>query len=77
MNSYDFKKEDFASADEGRYRIEFDKNTVGNGADLTVEELLPDGTYSPIQAEIIRFNEQIFIEWSTPFDGRITTDIKY
>ena len=77
MNNYNFKKEDFVLTDDGRYRVEFDKNKIGIGADLTVEELLPDGKYSPLQAEIIRFNEQIFIYWSTPFDGRISTDIKY
>jgi len=77
MNTYHFKKEDFVIADDGRYLIEFDKDTVGNGIDLVVEELLSDGEYSPLQAEIKRLDDKIFIHWSTPFNGRIVSDIKY
>lgn len=71
-----FKKEDFVNAD-GRYRLEYKKSDVGIGADLVVEEMTEEGHYSIVQAEIIRFKDQVFIYWSTPFDGRIVFNIKY
>jgi hypothetical protein len=77
MNNYNFKKEDFVATEDERYSVEFDKDQIGNGIDLVVEELLPDGKFSPLQAEIKRFNDKIFVYWSTPFDGRIVSDIKY
>jgi len=77
MDNYNFKKEDFVPTEDGRYSVEFDKNQVGNGIDLVVEEVMPDGTFSPLQAEIKRFNDKIFVYWSTPFNGRIVSDIKY
>jgi len=41
--------------------FEFDKDQIGNGIDLVVEELLPDGKFSPLQAEIKRFDDKIFV----------------
>ncbi|MCY0970835.1 glutathione synthase [Chryseobacterium wangxinyae] len=77
MNNYNFKKEDFVATEDGRYSVEFDKDQVGNGIDLVIEEVIADGKFSTIQAEIKRFNDKIFVYWSTPFDGRIVSDIKY
>ncbi|MDQ0594383.1 hypothetical protein QFZ37_002752 [Chryseobacterium ginsenosidimutans] len=72
-----FKKEDFVRTDDERCRLEFKKSDIGIGSDLLVEELLADGQYSVVQAEITRYKDQVFIYWSTPFDGRLVFNIKY
>ena len=77
MEYQTFKKEDFVKSDDGRYRLEYKKSDVGIGADLVVEELLNENQYSMVQAEIIRFKDQVLIYWSRPFDGRIVFNIKY
>jgi hypothetical protein len=77
MEYRNFKKEEFVRTEDERYRLEFEKSDIGIGTDLVIEKLLHDGQNSAIQAEIVRFKDQIFIYWSTPVDGRIVFNIKY
>jgi hypothetical protein len=70
MAQKNFKKEDFVNTDD-QYQIEYKKEEIGQGSDLTVERIDETGSYEVIQAEIKRFNDRIFICWSEPFDGRI------
>ena len=70
MAQKNFKKEDFVNTDD-QYQIEYKKEEIGQGSDLTVERIDQTGSYEVIQAEIKRLNDSIFICWSEPFVGRI------
>lgn len=68
-----FKKEDFVKYDN-RYKVEFKQDEIGTGSDLVVEKKDENGEYEVILAEITRTDEDLFIVWSEPFDGRIVSD---
>lgn len=68
-----FKKEDFVKYDN-RYKVEFKQDEIGTGSDLVVEKKGENGEYEVILAEITRTDEDLFIVWSEPFDGRIVSD---
>lgn len=70
MAQKNFKKKDFINTDD-QYQIEYKKEEIGQGSDLTVERIDEKGEYEVVQAEIKRLDNSIFICWSEPFDGRI------
>lgn len=74
MAHRNFKKEDFVQDESGQYKIEFQKGNIGEGSDLIVERQKEDGEYETLQAEIKRHEENIFVFWSEPFDGRVIFD---
>ncbi|RKT01971.1 glutathione synthase [Chryseobacterium defluvii] len=73
MARVNFTKEEFVGNSD-RYKIEFKKAEIGEGVDLIVERINANGEYELIQPEISRTNDNIFIFWSEPFDGRIVSD---
>lgn len=66
-----FSKENFVKSSEEQYQIEYNVQEIGVGSNLIVERKKEDGEYETIQAQIKRHNDQIFIVWSEPFDGRL------
>ncbi|WP_159475993.1 glutathione synthase [Chryseobacterium sp. 18068] len=73
MASINFSKQNFVK-DGDRYKLGFKKNDIGEGVDLIVERKEENGTFTLIQAEINRANDNVFVVWSEPFDGRVVTD---
>lgn len=69
-----FSKENFVKSSEAQYQIEYNVQEIGTGSNLIVERKKEDGEYETIQAQIKRHNDQIFIVWSEPFDGRLIFD---
>lgn len=71
MATIKFKKEDFVKSDFGEYQVEYTKSEVGNGSNLIVEILNENGKYDVVQVPIRRHEENIFICFSEPTDGRL------
>ena len=71
MLNRNFTKAEFVLNDENQYQLEFTIQEIGQGSNLTVERKKENGEYETIQAMITRLNDQIFIKWSEPFDGRL------
>ena len=69
-----FKKEDFMKNNENEYQITFKVSEIGKGINLITEELTEKGEYEMIQAPIRRLNDEIFVVWDHPFDGRVLLD---
>ncbi|WP_291938288.1 glutathione synthase [Chryseobacterium sp.] len=59
---------------ENEYQIKFKVSEIGEGSNLITERLNEKGEYETIQAPIRRLNNDIFIVWDRPFDGRILLD---
>lgn len=74
MSQKQFKKTDFAENNEKQYQIGFKTDEIGEGINLIVQRLNEKGEYEMIQAPVRRLNENIFVIWDHPFDGRIIFD---
>lgn len=70
LNKY-FTKEEFVLNTENQYQLEFTSKEIGQGSNLTIERKNENGEFETVQAMITRLNDQIFIKWSEPFDGRL------
>ncbi|KFE99020.1 hypothetical protein [Chryseobacterium luteum] len=70
LNKY-FTKEEFVLNTENQYQLEFKSKEIGQGSNLTIERKNENGEFETVQAMITRLNDQIFIKWSEPFDGRL------
>ncbi|MEJ5104455.1 MULTISPECIES: glutathione synthase [Chryseobacterium] len=74
MSQKQFKKTDFAENNEKQFQIEFKTNEIGEGISLIVQKLNENGEYEMLQAPVRRLNDNIFVVWDHPFDGRILFD---
>ncbi|MGN7864760.1 glutathione synthase [Chryseobacterium sp. 22458] len=70
-----FSKEDFVQNNEKEYQLGFKVNEVGKGSNLIVERLNEKGEYEIVQSPLRKLNDQIFIIWDSPFNGRILFDV--
>ncbi|WET00371.1 glutathione synthase [Chryseobacterium arthrosphaerae] len=70
-----FSKEDFVQNNEKEYQLGFNVNEVGKGSNLIVERLNEKGEYEVVQSPLRKLNDQIFIIWDSPFNGRILFDV--
>lgn len=66
-----FKKEDFVENESGEFLVEYKIQEIGQGSNLTVEEMNSSGEYEVVQVPIRRQNESMFICFSHPADGRL------
>ncbi|ASK29322.1 glutathione synthase [Chryseobacterium sp. T16E-39] len=71
MSQRNFKKEDFVKNNDGKYELTYQVSDIGEGSNLTIERKNDKGEFEIVQAEINRFEDNIFILWSEPFDGRL------
>ncbi|MCT2563921.1 glutathione synthase [Chryseobacterium herbae] len=71
MLSKNFTKTEFVLNNDNQYQLEYSIEEIGQGSNLTVERKKENGEFETIQAMITRLNDQIFIKWSEPFDGRL------
>ncbi|WP_312298404.1 glutathione synthase [Chryseobacterium sp.] len=70
-----FSKEDFVQNNEKEYQLGFKVSEVGKGSNLIVERLNEKGEYEIVQSPLRKLNDQIFIIWDSPFNGRILFDV--
>ncbi|HCA09666.1 MULTISPECIES: hypothetical protein [unclassified Chryseobacterium] len=71
MLSKNFTKAEFVLNNENQYQLEYGKDEIGEGSNLTIERKKENGEFETVQANITRLNDRIFIKWSEPFDGRL------
>ncbi|AYZ13649.1 glutathione synthase [Chryseobacterium arthrosphaerae] len=70
-----FSKEDFVQNNEKEYQLGFKVSEIGKGSNLIVERLNEKGEYEIVQSPLRKLNDQIFIIWDSPFNGRILFDV--